>query len=91
VDAALADESMPIIAVRGSRRDLSAGPAGSESVRRTLDQGHALAASDAADKSADAALLRSLAEQLDLLRDQQRQISRLLDQAGGLRIDSANS
>jgi len=90
VDAALADESMPMIAERSSRRELPKSSA-SQRIRRTVDASHAATASASIDDSSDAALLRSLAEKLDLLHEQQRQLRRLLDQAGRLRVDGANS
>jgi len=89
VDAALADESMPMISERRSRRGLTSG-GGSDDARLSIDLRHGAAVGGTNDESSDA-LLRSLAEQLDLLHEQQRQIRRLLDQAGRLRVDSANS
>ncbi len=74
VDAALADESMPMVTERGSRRD----PA--ETV---------FTAANIADVS-DSVLLESLAEQLNLLQEQQQQIRQLLDRAG-TRIDAPNA
>ncbi|MBA3483440.1 MAG: hypothetical protein H0T51_16650 [Pirellulales bacterium] len=77
VDAALADESMPMVTKRGSRRD----PA--ETVFA------APGAANANDLS-DSVLLESLAEQLNLLQEQQQQIRQLLDRAG-TRIDAPNA
>ncbi len=78
VDAALADESMPMVTERASRLD-PAVPS-TPSMR-----------SNSADAASDPALLESLAHQLDLLHRQQRQIERLLDRAGRVRLDAANS
>jgi hypothetical protein len=50
------------------------------------DPGHALSA-----PAGDAALLESLADQLDMLHEQQRQIRSLLNRAGRKRLDRANS
>lgn len=78
VDAALADESLPMVAEAGSRRDAAMGPAAwGRPVR--------------AGALSDAAMLESLADQLDMLHEQQRQIRRLLDRAGRMRVDAANS
>lgn len=74
VDAAFADEAMPLQEDRGSRRDASHG-GGSASGSMT-DPTHA-----------DDQLLRSLSAQLDLLNQQQHEIRRLLDQAGRRRVD----
>ena len=78
VDAALADESMPMVAERGSRRD----PA---------ETAFAAAGSAIANDLSDSDLLESLAEQLNRLQEQQRQIRQLLDRAGRTRIDAANA
>jgi hypothetical protein len=40
---------------------------------------------------AEAELLENISQQLDLLREQERSIRRLLDRAGHLRLDSANA
>ena len=77
VDAAMADESTPIVSQRGSRRD------GAARLTPTLysrsQHAHDMPAS-----------LESLADQIDLLHEQQRRIQRLLDRAGNLRIDGGN-
>ncbi len=78
VDAALADESMPMVAERGSRRD----PA---------EIAFAAAGAANANDLSDSVLLESLAEQLNLLQEQQQQIRQLLDRAGRTRIDPANA
>lgn len=78
VDAALADESMPMVVERASRLD-PARPS-TPSMR-----------SDPSAAASEPALLESLAKQLDLLHRQQRQIERLLDRAGRVRLDAANS
>jgi hypothetical protein len=69
VDAAMEDETLPVVTERGSRRDPGHKPAPSAN---------------------DAELLASLADQLDMLHEQQRQIRRLLDRAGRKRLDAAN-
>lgn len=74
VDAALADESMLMTGQRGSRRDRASRLAPTMRSR-------APEASDAP------ALLESLADQIDLLYEQQRQIQRLLDRTDHVRID----
>ena len=68
VDAALSDESMPMLAEVGVR----------------VDRGHLR--QDPRD-AGDDALLDSLAQQLEMLHEQQSQIRRLLDQAGRRRPD----
>jgi hypothetical protein len=78
VDAALADESMPMVTERGSRRD----PA-----ETAFAAVHAMNASDLS----DSVLLESLAEQLNLLQEQQQQIRQLLDRAGRTRLDAPNA
>jgi hypothetical protein len=78
VDAALADESMPMVTERGSRLDPAA---------KAMASAHAASAGDLSDST----LLESLAEQLDMLHEQQRQIRLLLDRAGHTRIDAANA
>lgn len=80
VDAAFADESMPMFKERSSRRDRS----------HTEGESGALAAPAPALNSDDA-LLRSLSAQLDLLNEQQREIRLLLDQAGRRRVDRMSS
>ena len=77
VDAALADESMQMVAERGSRRD----PAETDFATVYATNVSALS---------DSVLLESLAEQLDMLHEQQRQIRLLLDRAGNTRVDAAN-
>lgn len=78
VDAALADESMPMVTERGSRLD----PAETAFT--------AAGAGNASDLS-DSVLLESLAEQLNLLQEQQQQIRQLLDRAGRTRLDAPNA
>ena len=73
VDAAFADETMPMQEDRGSRRDASHGGSMPES---SLEP-----------ETADDQLLRSLSAQLELLNQQQHEIRRLLDQAGRRRVD----
>jgi hypothetical protein len=74
VDAAFADETMPMQEDRGSRRDASHGGGGA-------------AAPAPEPMTADDQLLRSLSAQLELLNQQQHEIRRLLDQAGRRRVD----
>lgn len=74
VDAAFADEAMPLQEDRGSRRDASHG-------------GDSAAGSMIDPATADDQLLRSLSAQLELLNQQQHEIRRLLDQAGRRRVD----
>jgi hypothetical protein len=71
VDAAFADETMPIVTERGSRRD----------------PGSRRASAATCGELTDGALLQSLAEKLDVMQREQTQIRRLLDQAGHLRVD----
>jgi hypothetical protein len=78
VDAALADESMPMVAERGSRLDPAETAVTSARVASAGDL-------------SDSMLLESLAEQLDMLHEQQRQIRLLLDRAGHSRVDAANA
>jgi hypothetical protein len=78
VDAALEDESMPMFAEQGSRRD----PA---------EIAFAAAGAASANDLSDSALLESLAEQLNLLQEQQQQIRQLLDRAGRTRLDAPNA
>jgi hypothetical protein len=78
VDAALADESMPMVAERGSRRD----PAETAFAAASAANAHDLS---------DSVLLESLAEQLNLLQEQQQQIRQLLDRAGRTRLDAPNA
>lgn len=81
VDAAFADESMPMLNKdRTSRRDRS----------HSEGEPGAIAATTPALNSDDA-LLRSLSAQLDLLNEQQREIRILLDQAGRRRVDRMTS
>jgi hypothetical protein len=83
VDAAMEDDTLPVLTERGSRRD-PAGPA-IRGKKPMPSQRASMAASN------DSDLLETLAEQLDLLGEQQRQIRQLLDQAGHTRLDRANS
>ena len=76
VDAAFADETMPMHADRGSRRDAS-----------HVGDGGNVAGSSQEPATADDQLLRSLSAQLELLHQQQREIRLLLDQAGRRRVD----
>jgi hypothetical protein len=78
VDAALADESMPMVAEHGTRRD----PA-----QMALAAANATNANDLS----DSVLLASLSQQLDMLHEQQQQIRLLLDRAGHTRVDAANA
>jgi hypothetical protein len=75
VDAAFADEAMPMHEERGSRRDASHGGAAAPALEPM---------------TADDQLLRSLSAQLELLNQQQHEIRRLLDQAGRRRVDRVN-
>ena len=77
VDAAMEDESLPTAVDCGSRIDAAS--------RSTAGMSHARS-----DDASNSALLESLAEQLDLLHEQQREIRQLLDRAGRVRIDAAN-
>lgn len=77
VDAALSDETTPLGAQRGSRRELSA-PADADKGKRTVDVSHRKAGSERL-ASPPSKLLESLAEQLRSLQSQQDQIRRLLD------------
>jgi hypothetical protein len=70
VDAALDDESTPILAERGSRREFPSR--GADASRVAIDNSHAAAVSDGA-------LIRQLSRQLALLETQQRQIRQLLE------------
>lgn len=76
VDAAFADESLPMLKERASRRDHShtASDDGAEN-------------GPAETIGSDDALVRSLSAQLELLNQQQREIRMLLDQAGRRRVD----
>jgi hypothetical protein len=76
VDAAFADESLPMLRERASRRDHS---------HTASDD--AAEISSAETIGSDDALLRSLSAQLELLDQQQSQIRMLLDQAGRRRVD----
>ena len=73
VDAAFADETMPLQEDRGSRRDASHGGGAAGPALEPM--------------TADDQLLRSLSAQLELLNQQQHEIRRLLDQAGRRRVD----
>jgi hypothetical protein len=73
VDAAFADETMPMQEERGSRRDASHGGGAAAPALEPM--------------TADDQLLRSLSAQLELLNQQQHEIRRLLDQAGRRRVD----
>lgn len=83
VDEALADETMSMSSERGSRRDSSHR---TESEATGWFDGHVEKLAEAS-ATADNQLLQSLAEQLDLLHQQQREIRLLLDQAGRRRVD----
>jgi hypothetical protein len=83
VDAAMEDDTLPVLTERGSRRDPAGLAIRSEKPMRP--QRASMAGSN------DADLLETLAEQLNLLGEQQRQIRQLLDQAGHTRIDRANT
>ena len=74
VDAAFADEAVPLQEDRSSRLDASHG--GSSAAGSALEP-----------VTADDLLLRSLSAQLELLNQQQHEIRRLLDQAGRRRVD----
>ena len=76
VDAAFADEAMPMHEERGSRRDASHGGGAAAPALEPM--------------TADDQLLRSLSAQLELLNQQQHEIRRLLDQAGRRRVDRVN-
>ncbi len=83
VDEALADdatlaETMPIVAQRGSRRELAG--AATEAERRIIDHAHP-SGPESAVGPGDGALLRRLSQQLCSLAAQQDQIRRLLEQA----------
>lgn len=94
IDAALADESTPIIAPaqeptqRGSRRDVPVR--GAAAMRMAIDDAHARALAGMS-HAGDERLMRQLSRQLDMLEIQQRQIRRLLEQnerrAGTTRVD----
>lgn len=73
VDAAFADETLPLQEERGSRRD---APHGGSTAGPALEP-----------MTADDQLLRSLSAQLELLNQQQHEIRLLLDQAGRRRVD----
>jgi len=77
VDAAMEDETLPTGVDSGSRID----PA---------SRSEAAMSPVPSDDAGNSALLESLAEQLDLLHEQQREIRQLLDRAGRVRIDAAN-
>jgi hypothetical protein len=83
VDAAMEDDTLPILTERGTRRDPERSPNEAIALRHPRRANLA--------DSQDAELLDSLAEQLDLLNEQQRQIRQLLDQAGHIRLDVANA
>lgn len=87
VDAALSDETMPMLTERGSRRDLVHGRDGVESPKRLVDGPHEIA--PAIEQGETDGLLRSLAAQLDILNWQQQEIRIMLDQAGRRRVDHA--
>lgn len=87
VDAALADETMPMLTERGSRRDLVHARDGAESAKRLVDGPHEIAPAVGQDETDG--LLRSLAAQLDILNWQQQEIRIMLDQAGRRRVDHA--
>jgi hypothetical protein len=79
VDAALEDESTPIVSPQDSRRDITAAASG-DTTRFAIDGAHAAAAGSSID-SAEGSLLRRLSRQLNLLEIQQQQIRRLIEQA----------
>ena len=87
VDAALADDTMPMLTERGSRRDLVPGRDGVEAPKRLVDGPHEIA--PAMERDERDGLLRSLAAQLDILNWQQQEIRIMLDQAGRRRVDHA--
>jgi hypothetical protein len=78
IDAAMDDDAAkPVVAQRGSRRELTS--AISDVERRTIDVPHATAGP--ATEASDGALLRRLSQQLSSLQSQQDQIRRLLEAA----------
>ena len=84
VDAALGDETAPIVAQRGSRREIRTAAASLDATHMTathvaIDERHPAASSGGSERT-DGALLRQLSRQLSLLEVQQQQIRRLLDQ-----------
>jgi hypothetical protein len=83
VDAALADESMSMIMEHAPR------PHVGRSIPPTRVGDNIQAVETLVGE--DVGLLRSLADQLDLLHQQQGEIRRLLDRAGRTRLDGANA
>lgn len=81
VDAAMAEELAPVVAQRGSRRDLGVASTAADKPKRSFDHPHALAPAASPIESSDGAILRSLTDQLNMLQTQQDQIRRLLEQA----------
>ncbi len=83
VDEALADdatlnETTPIVAQRGSRRELTAA---ADVDRRIIDHAHPSTTPDSMGAATEGDLMRKLAQQLSSLAAQQDQIRRLLEQA----------
>jgi hypothetical protein len=70
VDAALNDESTPVVAERGSRREFPARNA--DAPRMAIDDSHATS-------TTDGGLIRQLSRQLALMEAQQQQIRKLLE------------
>lgn len=80
VDAALGDEAAPILAPRGSRREIAASGMNADFMHIAVDGAHPPASAARADV-ADGSLLRQLSRQLNLLEIQQQQIRRLIEHA----------
>jgi hypothetical protein len=80
VDAVFADETAPVVAQRGSRRDLVA-PAGTpETAKHKVDVPHVSMSADFVTDAQATRMLRSLGQQIDALREQQEQIRRMIEQ-----------
>jgi len=80
VDAAFADETTPVVAQRGSRRDLIAPTGTTEPARHKVDVPHVKKSADFVSDAQATRMLRSLGQQIDALREQQEQIRRMIEQ-----------
>lgn len=80
VDAAFADETTPVLAQRGSRRDLIAPSGTAEPARHKVDVPHVMKPAEFVSDAQATRMLRSLGQQIDALREQQEQIRRMIEQ-----------
>lgn len=80
VDAVFADEAAPVVAQRGSRRDLVAPAGTADTAKHKVDVPHVGMSAEFVSDVQATRLLRSLGQQIDALCEQQDQIRRMIEQ-----------